>query len=189
MQAHIATSRELGEKIKALVPGLVSAEECDIFISILYDKIIPYEFIRSKVSCFNFHPGILPKYRGTGASSWAISNGEIETGVTLHIIDKDIDHGPIIDIWTCRIAETDTVESLFHKVEAIIFDMFFKWFDRLLEGDYTASPQDHRRARIYYRKDLEAARDLTKYVRAFTFSGRENAYYMNSKGEKIELVW
>ncbi|MGZ8691232.1 MAG: formyltransferase family protein, partial [Gaiellaceae bacterium] len=67
MKVHIATSRQVGEDCKKLVSGLVSMEECDIFISVLYEQIISDEFIHSKKACFNFHPAILPEYRGIGA--------------------------------------------------------------------------------------------------------------------------
>lgn len=165
---------------------LVPMDECDIFVSVMYDKIVPQEFIEKR-RCYNFHPGVLPWYRGAGAYSWAIINGEFESGVTLHEIDKDIDHGDVIDIRRFPITSKDTAETLFRKAEETILDMFSYWIDRLVLGNCPATTQEG--GRIYYRKDLEKAKDLTRFVRAFTFEGKDNAYYVNNKGEKIELKY
>lgn len=183
---HIATSRKIGERCRewaATYYHMQPMDDCDIFISVLYDKIIPEEYIKSR-PCFNFHPGILPWYRGAGAYSWAIINGEFETGVTLHEIDKDIDHGPVIDIRRFPILTDDTAETLFHKAEDLIFIMFKAWLHRLVGGHYKAHPQQE--GRTYYRKDLERARDLTRYRRAFQFEGKPHAFYL-SDGKMIYL--
>lgn len=179
MKLCVATSRDIGQKCRKIAKGmgyeLTDMYSCDVFISVLYDKLIPEDFIKSK-PCFNFHPGILPWYRGSGAYSWAIINGEFETGVTLHEIDKDIDHGNVIDIRRFTILPTDTAETLFKKAEITIMQMFRQWLKNLLEGQYRAVQQ--LEGRIYYRKDLEKAKDLTKFIRAFTFEGKERAFYI-----------
>lgn len=188
MKLCIATSRPIGERCaviaKELGYELVDSDVCDVFISVLFDQIIPESFIRSK-PCFNFHPGILPWYRGAGAYSWAIINGEMEAGVTLHEIDKDIDHGDVIDIERFPILFEDTAETLFVSAEKTIEFMFRHWLPKLTKGDYQAVKQDA--GRIYYRRDLEKVKNLTRFIRAFTFKGKENAYYINAKGEKIYL--
>lgn len=180
MKLYLATSRPIGEQCKKIAQGmgyeLTDMESCDVFISVLYDKLIPEDYIKSR-PCFNFHPGILPWYRGSGAYSWAIINGEFETGVTLHEIDKDIDHGDVIDIQRFAIQPTDTAQILFSKAEITILQMFKRWLDHLVKKEY--KPIQQESGRIYYRKDLEKAKDLTRFVRAFTFEGKERAFYIN----------
>lgn len=184
MLIHVATSRPIGQKcidwLTSQGVELVSMEECEIFISVLYDQIIPEDYIKAH-KCYNFHPGILPWYRGAGAFSWAIINGEFETGVTLHEIDKDIDHGDVIAIRRFKIEESDTAETLFKKAEQEIFEMFQTTWKTLTARTKTKQES----GRIYYRKELEKAKDLTRFVRAFTFEGKDNAFYINKKGKKI----
>ena len=178
-KVHIATSRDIGRKCRewASLNRLAdweltdSIEDCDVFISVMYDKLIDESFIASKKACFNFHPGILPKYRGSGAYSWSIINEEDFTGVTLHKIDVSIDHGNIIYIGQFPILRHDTAGTLFEKAEETMFFMFQSWFHKLLKEDYISSPQNEVEANIYYHKDLNKAKDLTKYYRAFTFPG------------------
>lgn len=191
MKIYIASSREIGNKCRdwALSQGyeISSMEDCDIFISVLYDKIILEEYIATK-QCYNFHPGVLPWYRGAGAYSWAIINGEFETGVTLHEIDKDIDHGDVIHINRFAIQQGDTAEDLFHTAEQIIFKMFQEFLPKLINGEYYNAVKQME-GRIRYRRDLDKVKDLTKFVRAFTFLGKDNCYFINRAGEKIELKY
>ena len=90
----ISDNKDIGLKCKKwaqnnLIDGFEmtdNIEECDIFISILYDKILNKEFIKSK-ECYNFHPAILPNYAGVGTMTWSILNGEKFHGITLQLID------------------------------------------------------------------------------------------------------
>lgn len=164
-------------------------EECDIFISVLYDRLLSESEIASKKKCFNFHPGILPYHRGSGSYSWVIINNELQAGITLHEIDQSIDHGKIIEIVKWDVSPTDTAQSLFEIAETAILDLFKARFHSILKGQYKAWNQDEGVAKLYYRKELEKARDLTKFARAFSFEGKPNAYYFNRNGEKIELKY
>lgn len=67
--------------------------------------------------------------------------------------------------------------------------MFQRWFARLVSGDYVAMPQDHAQAKLYKRADLQVAKDVTRFARAFHTLGYEQAYYYNSRGEKVLLEW
>jgi len=195
MKYYIATSREIGERCRELarsnpIEGWVEGtlEDCDILISIMYEELFTENFLAGK-RAYNFHPGILPQYRGSGAFSWAILNGDHTFGITIHEMDKSIDHGKIIYIGTQPIENTDTAENLYQKGMEMIFEGFQKFFHKLLTEDYEAKEQNETLSRMYYRKDLEKAKDLTKFVRAFTFRGKENAYYYDRTGKRIELVY
>lgn len=47
---------------------------------------------------WNLHPGILPQYRGVMTLARAMANGETETSYSLHVIDKNWDAGPLLDV-------------------------------------------------------------------------------------------
>lgn len=193
---HIASHRLIGGRCQNwaednLPPGwkLSSQPESDVFISVMYDELVSERFINER-PCYNFHPGLLPHYRGSGAFSWAIINRELETGVTLHKLDVNIDTGPVISKTPIPIWPTDTAETLYNRAMEVMFLMFQEYFGDLLEGNYfRLYPQERSAGKTYYRRDLKEALDLTRFVRAFTFEGKPGAYYTNSQGEKIELRW
>jgi methionyl-tRNA formyltransferase len=50
----------------------------------------------AKQMCLNVHPSVLPSYRGPTPLFWQFREGESETGVTLHIVEQDVDAGDIV---------------------------------------------------------------------------------------------
>lgn len=200
---HIASSREIGKvcyqwACNNLPEGWQHTDdpnESDVYISVMYDSLLDERFINGVGAsgvprrCYNFHPGILPQYRGSGAFSWSIINGEKECGITLHELDVDIDHGPIISCWKWPIRVTDTAETLFNTGMVKIEQLFKEFLPLLLANTASSEPQDESKAKVYYRKDLQKAMDLSRIIRAFTFEGKPSAHYVNRHGTKVEVTW
>jgi methionyl-tRNA formyltransferase len=190
----ILTSREIGEKCvmwaKHNLPENIllvdDPSDSDVIISVMYAKLLKSNILENK-RCLNFHPGTLPSYRGSGACSWAIINEESKIGISLHEIDDGIDTGPVIEITEIPIREYDTAETLHHRLNEVIFRMFKGWFVDLVLGNYTAVKQCGLTTKPYFRKDLQKAKDLTRFVKAFSFKGKESAFYYNDKNEKIYI--
>lgn len=190
----IASSREIGTKClewaKNNTPdGYIltdSLEDCDILISVMFDKILKNNHLKNK-KCFNFHPGILPEYKGVGIFSWVIINQESKAGVTLHLMDNGIDTGDIIEIREFMISPDDTAHSLFLRGEALIYKMFKDWYFDLLSDNFIAVPQKLKDGKVYKKSDLQKAKNLTKFAKAFYFPGKESAFYFNNNFKKIFL--
>lgn len=75
-------------------------------------------------SIINIHPALLPKYGGKGMYGSfvheAVINAKEETsGITIHYIDEQYDHGDIIFQANCRIDEADTPQTLAQKIHAL----------------------------------------------------------------------
>ncbi|MBX3256799.1 MAG: phosphoribosylglycinamide formyltransferase [Chitinophagaceae bacterium] len=72
----------------------------------------------------NIHPALLPKYGGKGmyghfVHEAVIAAGEKESGITIHYVDEQFDHGQHIFQATCPIAPGDSPELLAKKVQAL----------------------------------------------------------------------
>lgn len=79
------------EKVKKLTD-----ETADLFIVASYGKIIPKEILEiPKHGTLNVHPSLLPKLRGPSPIRSSILS-ENETGVSIMLLDPEVDHGPII---------------------------------------------------------------------------------------------
>lgn len=87
--------------IKALKPDLILSNH---FIQILKRKIlnIPVK------GTINFHPGILPHYRGIFPYFWKLANKEKRGGVTIHFVTTAIDKGKVLASRTFKIKKIDT---------------------------------------------------------------------------------
>jgi methionyl-tRNA formyltransferase len=98
------------------VPDWIKSRQPELIVLAFVTNIIPKAIIDiPKYSAINYHPSLLPKYRGGSAINWAIINGETETGVTIHYIDEGIDTGDMIVQEKILIYPEDTVASLYFE--------------------------------------------------------------------------
>ncbi|GLS46573.1 formyltransferase family protein [Methylobacterium brachythecii] len=148
------------------------------FFSLEFDKIIPVNQFSSRF-LYNIHFSKLPKYRGVYTSAHPILNGEVKSGVTLHLMDHGIDTGDIIDMLEVSIGPDDTVRDLYCKNLATAKILFSKNVDRLVAGDFIATKQSLNGASYYSLKSIsystikldlrKTAFEIHNQVRAFVF--------------------
>ncbi|NNK90923.1 MAG: phosphoribosylglycinamide formyltransferase [Acidimicrobiia bacterium] len=65
----------------------------------------------------NIHPSLLPSFPGVDAVEQALNHGAKVTGVTVHFVDEQVDHGPIIAQEPVPILGEDTAESLHERIQ------------------------------------------------------------------------
>ena len=164
-------------------------DDADIVISAFHNKKIPKDFFSRGGVGFNLHAGILPKYKGSCTINWAIINKEVETGITLHLMNSEIDAGDIILIEKVPIDPNETAGALYLKLENVAFEIFKNNFISMSSLEYKAVVQPDQQYKTYKRKDIEEIKDLTRLIRAFDFPGKEPAYYYNKQGKKIYLKY
>ena len=87
-----------------------------------YMKRIPQRVVREYHGrIVNVHPGLLPQFGGEGmygarVHSAVLAAGATTTGVTVHLVDDEFDHGPIVAQWRIGVADGDTEETLAARV-------------------------------------------------------------------------
>jgi phosphoribosylglycinamide formyltransferase-1 len=64
----------------------------------------------------NIHPALLPAFPGLRAQKQALEHGARLTGVTVHFVDEEMDHGPIIAQAVVAVADDDTEKSLAARI-------------------------------------------------------------------------
>jgi phosphoribosylglycinamide formyltransferase-1 len=85
----------------------------------------------------NIHPALLPRYGGKGmygdrVHKAVIANGDRESGITIHYVNKYYDKGDIIFQVRCKVAASDTPESLASKVHALEYEHYPVIIEKLL---------------------------------------------------------
>ncbi len=65
----------------------------------------------------NIHPSLLPAFPGAHAVEKALEHGVAVTGVTVHFVDEEVDHGPIVAQVAVDVAEHDTVDTLHERIQ------------------------------------------------------------------------
>jgi phosphoribosylglycinamide formyltransferase-1 len=116
-QEDFANKRDFEDRI------IQRLEEKTIELIVLagFMRMLSLEFVqRFKFKILNIHPALLPSFKGTQGIEDAFGYGAKVTGVTVHFVDEQMDHGPIILQAAVKIKEDDTLESLearIHKIE------------------------------------------------------------------------
>jgi phosphoribosylglycinamide formyltransferase 1 len=112
-------------------------ESFDVEIVVLtgFMRILSPAFVNRYKNCIlNIHPALLPSFRGMDAFGQALDYGAKWTGTTIHIVDEDVDHGPIIYQWPVPIKENDTHESLKARVQRAEYKAYPKAIKMFIEG-------------------------------------------------------
>jgi len=80
----------------AAVKRLASLEP-DLVVSWFWTKRLPKEVLAlGRLGAIGVHPSLLPRHRGADPYFWAIDSGDVETGVTAHLLDERYDTGAIL---------------------------------------------------------------------------------------------
>lgn len=87
----------------------------------------------------NIHPALLPKYGGKGmyghfVHEAVIAAGEKESGITIHFVDEQYDHGQSIFQSTCSVDQEDTAESLAKKVQTLEHRHYPEVIEKLIKN-------------------------------------------------------
>lgn len=119
--------------------------EWDVFVVASYGKIIPPELLKlPRHGVINVHPSLLPRFRGPSPIRSAILHDEQEVGVSIMLLDDEIDHGPLIaqkkvaiSSWPPHGRALDLL--LADEGGKLLAQMLPKW----VAGDIEARPQNH----------------------------------------------
>ena len=165
----------------------------DVVFSIHCKQIFPTSVIE-KICCINVHPGLNPYNRGWYPQVFSIINKK-PIGCTVHLMTDEIDHGAIIYQEEISIEDFDTSLDVYTKIVNLEKEILSKYFEDLITGNYnTFNPQTHGNYNSIKNFDDLRRLDLDMYgtlgehidlLRATTHGNFDNAYFYDSKGQKI----
>ena len=99
---------------------------------------VPFKMVDSYPKrIINIHPSLLPKYGGKGMYGdnvhvAVLENKEVESGITIHFVNKNYDEGEVILQKKCAVSFRESVEGLKKKIRALEFEYFPKTIEKLL---------------------------------------------------------
>jgi methionyl-tRNA formyltransferase len=116
----------------------------DIAIVASYPKILQEEILNiPKMGTINIHPSLLPKYRGPSPIQTAFINGDMNTGISIIKLDKEMDHGPIYIQKEVQIDDIDTNEQFERKIGAVGADLLNEIIIHIVQDTIRPIEQDH----------------------------------------------
>ena len=156
------------EELRAFAP--------EVIVVAAYGRILPPDVLAiPPKGVLNLHPSLLPKYRGPSPVATAILDGCSTTGVTLMLLDKGMDTGPILAQREAAIAPDEAAAALTARLLRIGADLLVEALPAWAEGRITPRSQEQGLAtvtRLYAKEDGELdwslpAERLGRQLRAF----------------------
>lgn len=96
--------------------------------------------------CLNVHASLLPKYRGAAPIRRALMNGESETGVTIMLVEEELDAGPVFKTVHVTIDQNDDAQTLGIKLAKAGAAAMLEVLDGLERRHLKPAQQDHSQA-------------------------------------------
>lgn len=179
----------------------LSADSYQLFIVASYGKIIPKSVLEiPKFGTLNVHPSLLPKFRGPSPIQSFILSGEEKTGVTIMLMDEQVDHGKILaqqvfenskfQIPNSNPNAKQLEEKLADLGGQMLIDVIPKW----TKGEIKAEEQDHAKATFTKKTskedglvDLEKDDPKAIYRKFLAFQPWPGIYYFTEKDNSPSL--
>jgi folate-dependent phosphoribosylglycinamide formyltransferase PurN len=122
----------------ASIPTLIIGIDFIVLAGVLWK--VPADLIKAYPSrIVNIHPALLPKYGGKGmyghfVHEAVIAAGEKESGITIHYVDEQYDHGGTIFQATCEVKPDDTPDSLAERIHQLEHQHFPTVIESVLQS-------------------------------------------------------
>lgn len=108
-------------------------------------SILPAEILAiPKFGSINLHPSLLPKYRGAAPIERAIMAGEKTTGISVFLLEKSLDQGPILMQREAVIGEDETGGELRIRLATEGAEVLVETISLLEKGELNPKMQDPR---------------------------------------------
>jgi methionyl-tRNA formyltransferase len=131
---------EVWEEFRALKP--------DLQVMAFVTLFVPEDFLNIPTrGSIQYHPSLLPAYRGPSAINWPIIKGETETGLSIFWPDNGLDTGDVLLQKKTPISSTDTLGSVyFDRLFPMGVDAILEAVDLVKAGKAPRIKQDESKA-------------------------------------------
>jgi methionyl-tRNA formyltransferase len=124
--------------------------EPDVFLAVGYTNLLKAELLGiPRLLAANFHASLLPAYRGKHPLYWALQNGEKWVGLTVHVMDHELDTGDILYQVREAVLPGDSVADLYEKIMILSVPLVGRLLADAEAGTLTRRPQGTAGASYY----------------------------------------
>jgi len=137
IDAHLVAYSEFAsrESWSVALRDAVARCEPDLVVSAGFMRILSPAFVDAfPHRIINLHPALLPSFPGAHAVRDALDFGVQVTGTTVHLIDHEVDHGPILLQEAVRIEPGDTEDALHERIKNVEHRLLPQACRLMLEG-------------------------------------------------------
>jgi methionyl-tRNA formyltransferase len=128
--------------------------QLDAIVVVAYGQILKQPFLDlCPQKCVNLHGSCLPRWRGAAPIQRALMAGDRESGVSLQVIVKKLDAGPVIGERRIPLDRDINAIELHQRLQTLGVELFEKEFISFLNGKQTPIVQDE--AHVTYAEKIQ----------------------------------
>jgi phosphoribosylglycinamide formyltransferase-1 len=117
------------------VRDALQSRNVDVVVNAGYMRVLTATFADAFAGRWlNVHPALLPSFPGAHAVADALAWGVKVMGVTVHLVDEEVDHGPIVSQEAIAVHDGDDWDSLEARVHAVEHRLLPAAVKALMEG-------------------------------------------------------
>jgi len=106
-----------GGDFEARLLGALSKAQVELICLAGFMRVLSSFFLKgTRVPVLNVHPSLLPSFPGLQAQRQALEHGVKVTGCTVHLVNEEVDRGPILVQAAVPVFEDDTPQSLAERI-------------------------------------------------------------------------
>lgn len=132
-------------KSKSFIDEL-RALQADLQVVVAFRMLPEVVWSMPSKGTMNLHGSLLPAYRGAAPIHWAVIRGEVITGVTTFMLQREIDTGEILAQREMAILDIDDTGAVHDRMMHIGAGLIVASVDMLAIGKFTLKPQDETKA-------------------------------------------
>jgi phosphoribosylglycinamide formyltransferase 1 len=145
----LSRAESVGVRAMVLAPGpgwsrddydralleILRTEGVDALLLAGFMRVLGPEVVRAFPNAvLNIHPALLPAFPGMHAERQALEWGVRVTGVTVHFVDEEVDHGPVVLQEPVIVLPDDDEESLHKRIQETEHRLYPRAARLLVEG-------------------------------------------------------
>jgi phosphoribosylglycinamide formyltransferase-1 len=127
-------------ELDSAITSAMTEHDVDLIVLAGYMKKLGSQTLeRYRGRILNVHPALLPKYGGHGmyglrVHQAVLDSGDKTSGVSIHIVDEEYDHGPVVSQRQVPVLKDDTAESLAERVLELEHNLYSETLQDIATG-------------------------------------------------------
>ena len=135
----------------------------DLIVSVSCPQIFRRPLIElPRHGSLNIHGALLPHYRGIAPSFWMMAHGEKTAGVTVFLVNEDIDRGSVVETVEFPFEPDESLHEFIVRSKRIACDALLRAIDKIETGDVQPAPLPVEGGSYYTFPTREAYREFRR---------------------------
>ena len=139
--AHLSSNTHDGaEPLDAAIRDTLVAARVDlVFLAGYMKRVGPLVLAAFEGRVLNTHPALLPRFGGEGmygdyVFKAVLESGDAESGVSVHLVDGEYDHGPVVSQCRVQVHADDSLDTLKARIRSAEKELVVETLAQIARG-------------------------------------------------------